>query len=567
VCQATETGNPEAVSLTNDAISAWHPKFALLIGIAASGKGPVLGDVVVCKGVWYQEGGKVTPQRTLPEPRYIPCDRLLLQFATTLPQSPHWWERITCPRPDGLSTTPTLHYGPSAAGEKVISDSVERDRLLSIDRKIAAIDMEDYGFAMACNNSEPRTPCLIFRAIVDDASPSKGDLWHCYAAEAASALAKHFLLSYSSTLQHSHSAISNAEVPPTEEQAYGPSLKAAPIIVALGSSVVTTPNRAVLQPAPQDLVRLFRRIEQIVARIDKKRQGHIRIVNISDEWPDWVRLPMPHPTWSSFKYVPYPTGDPELDERALIASGFTPPSYFSDNRNETIALFCGFRNGFKSFDYYPIKYRTKLALLEQELPHATLSGGSVLLAADGRSLYIHERTKSTKVVHEALGRRHSFCGSARVGSDSVCRDADMSLRAACARETQEESGEAPVLSSGQIGIVEWSQRMNHGNRSITHSGIDAVYLGAIATRTSDLKTKDKREVSADGEHWEGYVVDLPLTHKTLVSEFTSNYQNWFPTGIAQHLIWLAVGAPNACVEIRNDAKKILLEILDRLERV
>lgn len=193
VTQPFEMGNVEAALVAAEVIHHWSPSAALLIGIAASTDPDKvkLGDVVVGKSVWYYEHGKVTPQETKPQPEMIQADSGLLKHLAGLPD---WEGTISVSRPDGTYGRPQLHQGVIASGEKVIADTAVRDQIASGHRKILALEMEGYGFSRAVWQSFERVRHLVIRGICDDGSPTKDDRWHGYAASAAAAFARHFVL-------------------------------------------------------------------------------------------------------------------------------------------------------------------------------------------------------------------------------------------------------------------------------------------------------------------------------------------------------------------------------------
>lgn len=193
VAQAIDMGQVEATGLTKDVLHDWQPAAALLVGIAASTdpNRVKLGDVVVGRSVWYYEHGKVTEEGTEPQPEMIHADAGLLKHFTGLAD---WDDAIGEERPDGTGTRPKVYAGVIASGEKVIADESTRQRIVARQRKIIAIAMEDYGFSRAISHSSDRVRHLVIRGICDDATPAKDDRWHPYAAAAAAAFAKHFLL-------------------------------------------------------------------------------------------------------------------------------------------------------------------------------------------------------------------------------------------------------------------------------------------------------------------------------------------------------------------------------------
>ncbi|WP_441292042.1 5'-methylthioadenosine/S-adenosylhomocysteine nucleosidase family protein [Sorangium sp. KYC3313] len=193
VAQPVDMGQVEAAILASDVIRHWSPNAALLVGIAASTDPNKVkhGDIVVGKSVWYYEHGKVTPEGTKPQPEMIPADAALLKHFVGMA---NWGGTVPVKRPDRKRSGTKVHLGVIASGEKVIANAAVRDEIASGHRKILAVEMEGYGFSRAVWESFERVHHLDIRGICDDASSSKGDRWHKYAAAAAAEFAKHFLL-------------------------------------------------------------------------------------------------------------------------------------------------------------------------------------------------------------------------------------------------------------------------------------------------------------------------------------------------------------------------------------
>lgn len=312
--------------------------------------------------------------------------------------------------------------------------------------------------------------------------------------------------------------------------------------VTLWSASLSSSRRAG-RAAPPNLVTISKNVEGIIKHISSEHSGSIEVVGVFDKWPALVRKKHPYPGWTSFKYVPYPTGGDMEDQRALLEGGFKAPSKFSPDRNETIALACDVSSDGQTIDYYPIKYQTKLGLIEQGLPHATVSAGAVILDMHRGKLLLHIRSEVPNVVHEAVGNTHCFLGSLRVPSSDLRYEADMSAEAGARRECFEESGSNVTLQGGKIAMVKWIQNQNHGGKVLRHSGLDLVYLGAEATETDALKKVDRyHKLFPESTKWEGYVEAIALEEDAIFKELTERSQKWFPPGIAHCLLWLALGA-------------------------
>lgn len=193
VAQPVDMANVDTAVLVSDVIRHWKPTAALLVGIAAktgAARKVELGDVVIGTEVYYYERGKETPAGLAPEPKMLPADSALLNNAKSLTD---WEFGISVLHPLSSHRAPTVHYGVIASGEKVIADAAARERVTSGHRKIIAIDMEGYGFFRAVLQSNVQVRPLVIRGICDEATESKGDDWHEYAAAVAAGVAKYFL--------------------------------------------------------------------------------------------------------------------------------------------------------------------------------------------------------------------------------------------------------------------------------------------------------------------------------------------------------------------------------------
>lgn len=188
VAQPAAMGNVAAAVLAAAVVRDWRPRIAILVGIAAT-TAPLevkLGDVVVGTATWYYEHGKVTPRGQLPQPEVIPADAGLMHHLAGLAN----WDGVAAHPHPGPAACSRVHQGVIAAGEKVIADRKTRDRIAVAHRKIKAIAMEGYGFGKGMEGVQ----CLEVRGISDDGTPAKNDDWHTYAAAAAAAFTRHFLL-------------------------------------------------------------------------------------------------------------------------------------------------------------------------------------------------------------------------------------------------------------------------------------------------------------------------------------------------------------------------------------
>jgi nucleoside phosphorylase len=193
VAQLPDMASVDAALLASDISNHWHPGAILLVGIAA-GVDPEkqqLGDLVVGRDVYYYERDKQTPEGKRPALIMYRADATLWNHVQTVPD---WVLPNELLRPDHTQTIPKIHYEVIASGEKVIADSAVRDEIITGHRKIAAIEMEGYGFSAGVWQSFKPIRHLVIKAICDFADAGKRDDWQSYAAAVAAHFTKHFLL-------------------------------------------------------------------------------------------------------------------------------------------------------------------------------------------------------------------------------------------------------------------------------------------------------------------------------------------------------------------------------------
>jgi len=199
VTQLCQVGNIEAGIHATRAIVALKPSHVLMVGIAAGVKDRVsLGDVIVPTLVLYYEQAKQKPNGLEHRPVSLPVDHSLLHSAQNY-IGMDWHELIAVRNFRGnsdesvSSVMPTVHFGPFAAGEKVIAAQRSVDELLHLHPKLVGIDMESYGVALAANTAPTRPGFLAIRGVSDFANEEKNDDWHGRASANAAAFTIGFL--------------------------------------------------------------------------------------------------------------------------------------------------------------------------------------------------------------------------------------------------------------------------------------------------------------------------------------------------------------------------------------
>ena len=188
LCQ-NKMGNVAASIATTQAIDVWNPSLIILVGITAGVKNKnerYLGDLVAAEQIVGYESGKLTDAGA--ERRYdvLRSTHTIVEAARNFPDD-KWVLAPTIPRPDGKDgrVIPKIHWGIVASGEKVIADTKTAPELQNHWAKLAGIEMEAYGTALAAYTAESRPEFLMVKGICDWANPDKNDEWQEYAADVA----------------------------------------------------------------------------------------------------------------------------------------------------------------------------------------------------------------------------------------------------------------------------------------------------------------------------------------------------------------------------------------------
>ena len=196
VTMLSKVGNVHAAEHTTRCIQFLKPHFVLMVGIAGGIRDTVnLGDVVVSNKIVCYEYSKETPSGAVQRNEVESVDWLLLDRAMNRDNEWHTLIRAKRPTNTNIRELPQVHFAPIASGEKVIADENRVRELMRSDRKIAAIEMESFGVAVAAAKSEIRPRFIAIRGISDYADDKKNDDWHEYAADSAAAFTIEFLRS------------------------------------------------------------------------------------------------------------------------------------------------------------------------------------------------------------------------------------------------------------------------------------------------------------------------------------------------------------------------------------
>jgi len=206
VASASERMGASAASIVTTKIGLYfNPKLMIMSGICAGVKGKVsLGDIVVADHVWDWSAGKVIDDdygkiAFLPEPHQIPLARNLRNIFKTF--------GVQCPYSESIykewggdrgKDHPKVHLAPMACGSQVIANAEIMDEILKGNRKMLALEMESYGFLLACDSID--TPAFVAKSICDFADSEKADEAHKYASYTSASFVFKFISEHYTSL-------------------------------------------------------------------------------------------------------------------------------------------------------------------------------------------------------------------------------------------------------------------------------------------------------------------------------------------------------------------------------
>lgn len=202
ICAASapEMGVSGMACLTTKMLTKFKPKACFLVGICAGIKAEI-GDLVVAESSFNYESGKVSQGEDEleavfhPDPRYLSasasCVEAIRQFKSSnevqFRSIASEYQKCEPPK------LPNLRIGPVACGAAVIESEDTVTDLLDSNRKIEGLEMESYGFYLACRNSN-RCNYVMVKAVCDAARPPKEDRYQEYCSFLSARFLQQFLL-------------------------------------------------------------------------------------------------------------------------------------------------------------------------------------------------------------------------------------------------------------------------------------------------------------------------------------------------------------------------------------
>lgn len=178
-------GNVATAAEATRAIDVWSPSYVAVVGIAGGVKadGRRLGDVVVAEQVVGYEAGALREKGV--ERRYdvLRPAHDFIRVARMV-KALEW---VPAEGPPLKVARPKVHFGVVASGEKVVRSSKFVQGITSDWSKLAAVEMEGFGAAVAAYRAPTLPGMVMVRGISDWADPKKDDRWQAYAADCAAA--------------------------------------------------------------------------------------------------------------------------------------------------------------------------------------------------------------------------------------------------------------------------------------------------------------------------------------------------------------------------------------------
>jgi len=158
---STGAGNVNAAIEVERAITRYHPRYLLFVGVAGGLKDVRLGDVVAATKIYNYESGK-SAKEFLARPEMGESSYYLVQLAHNVARDKEWNGRISG------SENPSVFVGAIVAGEKVIV-SLEANEIETIRSRYSdalALEMEGYGVLRVAYSRE-QIRMIVIRGISD----------------------------------------------------------------------------------------------------------------------------------------------------------------------------------------------------------------------------------------------------------------------------------------------------------------------------------------------------------------------------------------------------------------
>ncbi len=185
-------GRIQAAAATKDAITRWHPRYIVLVGIAGglATQGVSIGDILIADQIVDYELQKLTPHGPQVRWEVQPANPRLMGACRNF-MGESWQELVRLERPE--QGKPQRHIGPIASGDKVIAFGEVLERYRAVWPKLIGVEMEAAGVATTAFQSSVPPGFLMVRCVSDLADEHKGSVdvekWRAYACNAAASFA------------------------------------------------------------------------------------------------------------------------------------------------------------------------------------------------------------------------------------------------------------------------------------------------------------------------------------------------------------------------------------------
>ncbi|HYG05728.1 MAG TPA: hypothetical protein VD865_04865 [Stenotrophomonas sp.] len=187
VC-ALRMGPVPAAVLASKIVSKLRPKVFGMTGICAGVKGEAnLGDIIVATETFAWEAGKLVGKSEdafLPELNSVGASETVLSKMQLIQNDREWLDLLKRSFAGKASQASlSIRLGPMATGSPVVSDSEIVSRIVGVNRKTIAIEMEAYAALYAARSWSRHPPLLFcFKSVSDFATEEKDDSVRAYAS-------------------------------------------------------------------------------------------------------------------------------------------------------------------------------------------------------------------------------------------------------------------------------------------------------------------------------------------------------------------------------------------------
>jgi nucleoside phosphorylase len=197
----TRMGSVSSAVLATKIIYTFRPRYLVMTGIAAGFEG-AFGDILVAESATDCAAGKIqeadaSGSEFLPAPSEIAMDQILRGRIAEMVYDDCFLASIRSKWPGEAPAKLSAKIGPFACVSSVIDSEVERERLLRLNRKFIAIEMEIFGVYLAASTvKQPIPSVMAIKSLCDYANGKKHKKYQAYAAFTSSWFLHEFALKH-----------------------------------------------------------------------------------------------------------------------------------------------------------------------------------------------------------------------------------------------------------------------------------------------------------------------------------------------------------------------------------